>query len=143
MKKLSEQLTELAARAAKLEKSATAAQQENKAKLETRIETAKAETKAMHQTFNARVQSMEAKTSEHWTELKQNFDNRIKQIKQELDERKDSRDLKRSQTRADRAENNAEAAISFALYSIAEAEVAVLEALDARAFASSLEENAA
>ncbi|MDP8219519.1 MAG: hypothetical protein P9M03_12430 [Candidatus Theseobacter exili] len=143
MKKLSEQLTELASRATKLEKNATAAQQENKAKLEARIETAKAETKTMHQTFNARVQSMEAKTSEHWTELKQNFDNRIKQIKQDVDERKDSRDLKRAQKRADRTENNAEAAIYFALYSIAEAEVAVLEALNARAFASSLEENAA
>ncbi len=143
MKKLSEQLTELAARAAKLEKSATVAQQENKAKLEARIETAKAETKKRGQTFNTRVQSMEAKTSEHWTELKQNFENKIKKIKQEVDERKDSRDLKRAQKRADRAENNAEGAVFFALYSIAEAEVAVLEAVEARVFASSLEKNAA
>jgi hypothetical protein len=74
----------------------------------------------------------------HWQELQEDFHQRVQQIKNKIGTEKEAMEAKQVTRRADDAEAYAVASIDFAMMAIDEAEVAVLEAIDARVYAESL-----
>lgn len=138
MKKLSDYLQELANHVADAEKKAEAAEQESKEKVEASIQKSKADAKARQESFKADVKKHQEATAMHWQELQEDYHQRVQQIKNKFKTEKETMEAKQAIGRADDAEAYAKYAIDFAMMSIDEAEVAVLEAIDARAYAESL-----
>lgn len=138
MKTLSEQLTELSERAAKIEARAAAAKEETQAKLNARVEAAKAEAETQRQAFMASAHEKGEQAKKPWLELKKNMEDKFAEAKSDIADFKHSQDLARAQKRADRLEEHAAHAIAFALMAMDEAENAVLEAVDARLHAKSM-----
>jgi hypothetical protein len=138
MKKLSEDLQDLADHVAQKEKEAEAAEQASKAKVEASLQKSKAEAKARQESFKADVKKKQAATAMHWQELQDNYNKKVQQIKQNITTEKEAHEVKQARHRADDAESYAEAAIDFAMMAVDEAEVAVLEAIEANAYADTL-----
>jgi len=138
MKKLSEHLNELATKVADVEKKVAAAEQERSEKVEARVKAAKADMKARRDDFLATVNEGQVAVALHWKELQANYDSKLAQIKSHIEAKKDAREQKRAMRRADDAEMYAAAAIDFAVVALAEVEVAVLEAIEARTHAKLL-----
>ena len=138
MKKLSEGLGELASRVANMENKVAAAEQEAGEKVEAKIEASKADAKARQEEFKAHVTKEQEAAASQWEELRVSHNQRVEQIKSNIEAKKETRELKRAMRRADDAESYAVASIYFALMVIDEAEIATLEAVDARAYAESL-----
>jgi DNA polymerase II small subunit/DNA polymerase delta subunit B len=138
MKKFSEQLKELSDRVAKAEMKATTAQQESKEKVEVSIQKSKAEAEARQASFKADVQAKQAAAASDWEALQADFHQKTQQIKNKIETEKEVREVKKANKRAEHAEDYAVAAIMYAYMAADEAEVAVLEAIAARAYADSL-----
>jgi hypothetical protein len=138
MKKLSENLQELANHVADMEKKVAAAEKENKEKVEATIQASKADAKARQDEFKAKVMEGQAAAASQWQELQASHNRQVEQIKSNIEAKKEARERKRAMRRADDAEAYAETAIYFAFLAIDEAEIATLEAIDARAYAESL-----
>ena len=139
MKKLSEQLKELSDRVAKAETKAAAAAQESKEKVEASIQKSKADATARQASFKASVMGNQAANAAQWKELQDNYNQKIQQIKNKIETEKEAHEVKKANKRADDAESYAEAAILFVYLAIDEAEVAILEAIDARAYADAID----
>ena len=138
MKKLSEYLQELTDHVANAEKKAAAAEQGSKEKVEASIMKTKVDAKARQESFKTKVQEKHSTAASQWEELQDNYNQKILQIKNKRETEKEAREVKKANKRADDAESYAEAAILFVYLAIDEAEIAVLEAIDARAYAESL-----
>ena len=138
MKKLSEQLKELSDRVAKTETKAATAQQESKEKLDTSIQKSRADAEARRASFKADAQAKQATAASDWEALQADFHQKTQQIKNKIETEKEAREVKKANRRADDAEDYAAAAIMYVYMAVDEAEVAVLEAIAARAYADSL-----
>lgn len=138
MKKLSEQLKELSNRVAMAETKATAAQQESKEKVETTIQKSKSDAETRRASFTANVQAKQTTAASDWEALQADFHQKTQQIKNKIETEKEAREVKKANKRAEDAEDYAVAAIMYVYMAVDEAEVAVLEAIAARAYADSL-----
>jgi hypothetical protein len=138
MKKLSEDLRELADRVADAEDKATAAEQASKEKVQASIAKSKAAAKARQEAFKAQVNAKQAASAQQWEDLRANYNQKVLQIKGKIDTEKDAHEVKRAKRRAVAAAAYAEDAIRFAMLAIDEAELAVLEAIEADVYAESL-----
>lgn len=138
MKKLSKNLRGLAQHAESAEKKVEAAENETKDKVEARVETSKAHAKARQDEFKAKVVARKAAGASDWENLQADHNQRVNKIKSTLGAKKDAVTRKVAVQRADNAEDYAASSIDFALIAIDDAEIATLEAVDARAYAESL-----
>ncbi len=138
MKKLSELLRELADRAENAENKVAAAEQETSEKVHAAIDTSKADAKARQDEFKANVAKNKATAASDWKKLQAEHNERVKKIKNNIAAKKDAVNRKLAEHRADDAEDNATALIYFASIAVDDAEIATLEAIDARAYAESL-----
>ncbi len=138
MKKLSELLRELADRAENAENKVVAAEQETSEKVHAAIDTSKADAKARQDEFKANVAKKKATAASDWKKLQTEHNQRVEKIKNNIAAKKDAVNRKLAEHRADDAEDNATALIYFARMAIDDAEIATLEAIDARAYAGSL-----
>ena len=138
MKKLSDNIRELADRVANTEHKVAAAEQESKEKVQAAIEKSKADAKARQDAFKAKVQAKQAESAEQWEDLQADYNQKVLKIKGKIDSEKDAHEAKKARRRADHLASYAEDAISFAILAIDDAEVAVLEAIDAEVYAASL-----
>lgn len=138
MKKLSESLQELANHVAKMEKKVSAAEKQTKEKVEATIDASKADAQARQDEFKTKVNEGKAAAASQWEDLQTNYNQQVAQIKSNIEAKKEAREQNRAVNRADDAEDYAAASISFAIMAIDDAEIATLEAVDARAFADSL-----
>ncbi len=138
MKKLSESLRELADHAAETEKKAATAEKGTKEKVEASLAASKADAKARQDAFKAKVATGKAEAASDWEKLQADHNQRIEKIKSKIQAQKDATKRNVAGLRADDAESYAESAIYFAAMAIDDAEVATLEAIDARAYAESL-----
>ena len=138
MKKLSDDLQELADHVADAEKKAAAAEQASKEKVEASIQKSKADAEARQESFKADVKKRHEATYMHWQELQKDYHQSVQHIKNKIKTEKEAKEVKQATRRADDAEAYAKAAIDFAMMAIDDAEVAVLEAIDARVYAESL-----
>jgi len=138
MQKLSELLRELADRAENAENKAAAMEQEASEKVHTAIDSSKADAKARRDEFKAKFANKKAAVGSDWKKLQEDHNDRVEQIKKNIAAKKDAVNRKLAEHRADDAEDYAAAAIYFASMAVDDAEVATLEAIDARAYAESL-----
>lgn len=138
MQKFSESLRELADHAENIEKKVDAAVSESKEKADATLATSKADAKARQSQFKAKVAERNAAGASDWERLQADHNQRMEKIKSTIGAKKDAIDRKVAVRRADHAEDCAASSIDFALMAIDDAEVATLEAVDARAHAESL-----
>jgi hypothetical protein len=138
MKPLSEQLTELSARAKQAEDFVDEARSKNRAFLDSQRETLKSsidESRARVDTGAAAVQD---KAESWWGETRTAVEDRFASLRAERDEHRAERDAKKAERQADDAEADAAYAVEFAISMLDQAEYAVADAIIARADADDL-----
>jgi hypothetical protein len=138
MKKLSESLQDLAKHVEEMENKVNAAEKDSKEKVEATINASKADAKARQDEFKAQVKDRQAAAASQWEDLQKNYNRQVAQIKSNVAAKKEAVEHNRAMNRADDAESYAVASIYFASMAIDDAEIATLEAIDARAYADSM-----
>jgi hypothetical protein len=138
MKKLSESLRELADHAENAEKKVEAAENETREKVDATLEASKAAAKARQVEFKEKVVARKAAAASDWEKLQADHNQRLAKIKSNVASKKDAVNRKVAAHRADDAEEYATASVYFARMAIDDAEIATLEAIDARVYAESL-----
>jgi hypothetical protein len=138
VKPVSEQLSDLSVRAKKAEDAAAAAKKEGAEKAQQREDEIKAA--AAQRKADAQQKAAEAKDSvaAAWTDITTKVESDVDDIRTRIDVKKYEHDRNKAAKKADDAEENAVRAISFALDSIDYAEIAVLDAMAARATADAM-----
>jgi len=130
--KASVQLKGLADRASKAWEDAQAAMTEDQAQIAVKADAAKASAKASADNFKADAATAQGEASNWWGEVQNNWKSHIDTVRANADEAKVNLDAKVVLRRADRAEDDAAAAVEFAYAAYEEAEYQVLNAALAR-----------
>jgi hypothetical protein len=138
MKPLSEQLTDLAARAKRSEDFVDAASAKNRAYLDDQREALKNSIATGKARMSADAAVAQNTTRTWWNDARQSIDARVAELRAERDDHRAAHDLKKAQRRAEDAEDDAAYAIDFALQMLDEAEYAVTDAILARIDADEL-----
>ena len=115
--------------------SAQAAADENRDQLKQRVD--KAQDDANQAMGDAKQQAQETadRAKSKWAEMKADAAASREDIKAKINKRTDQLDAKAAATDADWAEDDASDAIDYAVWMVYDAQLAVLDALDARAYA--------
>jgi hypothetical protein len=142
MKPLSDQLTDLAARAKSTEDVLAAAQERNRARLESQRDELKASIAAGNAEAQQRAAADEAKTQQWWNDIRSSVDAQFATMRAEADERRTEKGIKKAERHAEQAEQDAADAIDWALYFLDQAEYSAIDAVIARADADDLALNA-
>src|ERR1700730_1823155 len=129
---LSKQLAEMSVRAKSVEDSIAAAEKEARDKVEARREQAHAAATAATEKVNQQVKSFKATSSRNWNALQAKIAADIDTLKAGIAERKHERDVRRTENYAERLEWEAGFAIDYAVASIEQARLAVLDAIARR-----------
>ena len=134
----STQLDDLQQRAAEAKTSAQAAVSESREKLRRRIDQAKVEVdqKATDARQDAGAAADDARSK--WAQLKADTAAKLDDFDAGMDRRADQLDAKLAASQADGAEADAADAIDFAAWTVDNARLAVLDAIDARVYADEL-----
>jgi hypothetical protein len=134
----SAQLDELQQRAAEAKASAQAATSESREQLRQRIDQAKVDLDLAATDARQQVGEAAASARSRWAQLKADAAAKLDDFEAEMDRRADQRDVKLAARQADGAEADAADAIEFAAWCVDHARLAVLDAIDARAYADEL-----
>ena len=129
---LSKQLAELSVRAKNVEDSVAAAEKEARDKFEVRREQAHAAATAATETVNQQVKTLKDTSNRNWNALQAKVAADIDALKAGIAERKHERDVRRTENYAERLEWEAGFAIDYAVASIEQAKLAVLDAVAGR-----------
>jgi hypothetical protein len=138
MKPLSEQLTELAARAKQAEDFANATRSKNQAFLDSHREKLQSSIDDSKARVAAGAAAAQDKAESWWAETRSAIEDRFASLRAERAEHRAERDLKRAERHADDAEQEAGYAVEFAISMLDEAEYAIGDAVIARADADDL-----
>ena len=138
MKPLSEQLTELAARAKQAEDFVTAARAKNRAFLDSQRDALQSSIDQSKAKVEAGAAAAQDKAGSWWGETRSAVEDRLASLRAERDEHHAERDVNRAERRADDAEQDAVYAVEFAISMLDQAEYAVADAIIARADADDL-----
>jgi hypothetical protein len=138
MKPLSEQLTDLAARAKKSEDFVAAARAKNRDYLDGERTSLKNSISNGKARISADAAAAQDKTRTWWNDARQTIDARVAGLRAERDNQHEEHGLKKAERRADDAETDAAYAIDLALQMLDEAEYAVADAVLARIDAEEL-----
>lgn len=133
MKKLSEQLLEMSQHTAAVENRAEAIHAENRKEFEVHVSEARAKVKSVQDAFTSRLDEAEESLAAQWRGIDEAFTAQITRMQRKMDERKNALDLARAKAQADDAEAYADIAARFATLAAAEAESAMVTAIEARA----------
>lgn len=139
MKKLSEQLLEMSQRTASMENQVATRNEENKQEFEAEVAEARKSVQSTQAAFAAKLDSIHGSISSHWHDVQTSFNNQVVAARSKAAERKAALDLTGAQAAADIDENAAQIAVEFAQWAAAEANAAVAQANQSRAYAKSLE----
>ncbi|HWI00109.1 MAG TPA: hypothetical protein VNT27_07245 [Propionibacteriaceae bacterium] len=131
----SAKLDELQAKVNETVETARAAAAENRDQLKQRVDQAQSEAKQAME--NAKQQAGEAadRAQSKWAQMKADAEAKREDIKAKIDKRADQLDAKAAANDADWAEQDAADAIDYAVWMVYDAQLAVLDALDARVYA--------
>jgi hypothetical protein len=132
MKPISEQLAELSVRAKNTEDSMAAAQKEAHDKIVARKEQARAAAKSATEKIDRELKSVGNSAARNWDTVRAKVAADITSLKANIAEAKHDHDVKRAENRADRLEWEAGFAIDYAIASVEQAKLAVLDAIDGR-----------
>jgi hypothetical protein len=128
-KPLSEQLANLSARAKNIEDVAAAAQKEAHEKVVARVAQAQATAEETIQKVNENMKSAGDTTSAKWNGLKAKIAADIDHLKSNVAQKKHDFDVKLAAKHAELLDENASFAIDYAIASIEQARLAVLDAI--------------
>jgi hypothetical protein len=131
-KRLSEQLADLSVRAKSAERALDAAEKEAHDKIVARQQKARADATKAVEKVNQDVKSASDTATRNWAAVKAKIADDMNHLKADIAHHKHDRDAKRAASRADRLEWEAGFAIDYAIASIEQARVAVLDAVDGR-----------
>jgi len=131
-KRLSEQLAELSVRAKNAEDAAAAAQKEAHDKIVARREQAHAAATAATQKVNQELASVKDTATRNWNALKAKISADIETLKTGIAQRKREIEFGRAENNAERLEWEAGFAIDYAVASIEQARLSVLDAIAGR-----------
>jgi hypothetical protein len=134
----SAQLDELQQRAAAAKASAQAAVSESREQLRQRIDQAKVDLDLAAKDARQQVGEAAANARSKWAQLKADAAAKLDDFEAKMDRRADQRDAKLAARQADGAEADAADAIEFAAWTVDHARLAILDAIDARAYADEL-----
>jgi hypothetical protein len=132
-KRLSEQLADLSARAKSAENALDAAEKEAHDKILARKATAHAAATKAVEKVNQEIKSANTAAARDWSVVKAKVAADMAALKADVAEAKHDHDVKRAEKRADRLEWEAGFAIDYAIASVEQANLAVLDAIDGRA----------
>ena len=132
-KPLSEQLADLSVRAKHAEDAFSAAQKEAHDKIEARKQKARAAATTAVEKVNQEIKSAGDSAARDWDTVKAKVAADINALKANVAEAKHDNDVKRTEKRAERLEWEAGFAIDYAIASVEQANLAVLDAIDGRA----------
>ena len=135
---LSDQLTELTARAKEAEDRAAAARDKSKAGLQADVETARASAQERAKKLRESAEANKNKLSVWWYDLQRTWNEHIAKIRDDIDTKRAEHDEDRAERRAEHRADDAAFAVDFAYTAIEEAEYAVLDAALARKEADEL-----
>jgi hypothetical protein len=130
--RLSEQLAELSVRAKSAEDAVAAAEKEAREKVEARREQAHAAATAAMEKVNQQVKSAKDTGSRNWNALQAKVADDIETLKAGIAKRKRERESGRAENNAEWLEWEAGFAIDYAVASIEQAKLAVLDAVAGR-----------
>jgi hypothetical protein len=131
-KRLSEQLADLSVRAKSAEQAMDAAEKEAHDKIEARKQQAHAAATKAVEKVNQEVKSANESATRNWTTVKAKIADDMNHLKADITHAKHEHDVKRAEKRADRLEWEAGFAIDYAIASVEQAKLAVLDAVDGR-----------
>ena len=131
-KPLSEQLANLSARAKNIEDAAAAAQKEAHDKVVARVAQAQAAAEETIQRVNQNIKSVSDTTSAKWNGLKAKIAADMDNLKSKVAQKKHDLDVKRAANYAELLDEDASFAIDYAIASIEQAKLAVLDAIAGR-----------
>ena len=128
----SEQLAELSVRVKNTETAVAAAQKEAHDKIETRKQQARAAATTAVEKVNQEVKSAGDNAARNWSAVKAKIAADMTTLKANVAEKKHQHDVNSAERHADRLQWEAGFAIDYAIASVEQANVAVLDAIDGR-----------
>jgi len=131
-KRLSEQLADLSVRAKSAEQAADAAEKEAHDKIELRKQQAHAAATKAVEKVDQDVKSASDTATRNWTTVKAKIADDMNHLKAGIAHKKHERDVKHAENRAERLEWEAGFAVDYAIASVEQAKLAVLDAVDGR-----------
>ena len=131
-KRLSEQLADLSVRAKSAEDAAAAARKEAHDKIVARRRQAHEAATAAIAKVNDQIAGIGDSAAKDWSALRAKVAADMAALKADVVQKKHDHDVRRAEKRADEMEWEAELAIDYAVASIEQAKLAVLDAIDAR-----------
>ena len=131
-KPLSEQLADLSARAKSAEDAAAAAKKETHDKIVARREQVHSAAAAATDKVNQEIKSVKDASDTHWVSLRAKVTADADYLKGKMQEGKQKIEAKRAENYAEVMEGRATAAIDYAIASVEQAKLSVLDAIIAR-----------
>lgn len=131
-KKLSEQLAELSVRAKNIENEMAAAETEARGKIAARREAARATATAAVEKVGQEIKTIKDNTTASWSAARTKVDADMDALKAKVSRVKHDLDVKQATTHADLLEDEAAFAVDYAIASVEQANLAVLDAIEAR-----------
>src|SRR5882724_3959504 len=132
---VSKQVDALQKRAEDLKSSADQARHETNEQIKARIDKAKADITARQDAVKAKAGQAAEHAQGQWKSMKADAAAKTQDLRDRMDRQRDERDARKAERQAEAAEEDAADALDYALWVIDQAEVAVLDAIDARSWA--------
>ena len=132
---ISEQVDALQQRTAALKSSAEQAQHETAAQIKARIDQTKADIAAKQDAAKAQAGQATERAQSQWKLMKANAAAKNQDLRDRIDRQRDEHDVKKAEQQAEDAEEDAADALDYALWVVDQAQLAVLDAIDARSWA--------
>jgi hypothetical protein len=133
---ISEQVDALQAKVAELKSSLDASRHETNEQIKARVATAKAKAQAAQQTVHGKAGQAADHAHTQWQSFKADASAKMAELHGRIERQRDERDAKAAERDAEQAEDDAADALDYAAWAIDQAEAAVLDAADARAWAN-------
>jgi hypothetical protein len=132
---IAEQVDALQKKAADLKSSAEQARRETNEQIKARIGQARADIEAREDAVREEAEQAGERTQSQWKSLRADAAAKTQDLHDRIDRKRDERDVKQAEREAGAAEADAADALDYASWAVDQAELAVLDAIDARTWA--------
>jgi hypothetical protein len=135
---ISDQIDALQQRATELKNSFEQSKKETSDQVKKRLDQAKADAEARQDAVKKKTEQAVGHAQSQWAQMKADAAAKRAAFQERVDRRRDEHDLKTAERDAQDAEDDAADALDYAAWVIDQAQVAVLDAVDARTYADTL-----
>ena len=132
---ISDQIDALQKRAADLKSSFDQSRQETNEQVKARLSHAKADIDARQSAVKDKAEQGAARTESQWKSMKADTAAKVQAMHDRVDLKRDEHDVKKAERDAEAAEEDAADALDYATWAVDQAQLAVLDAIDARTWA--------